>query len=143
MQSISVRHQPGEVPVLGHVQGHALHDLLGQCRAFPYLGQFQAALGRGDQLHADHLLIYRGDGGSRPMATHLGEPPHSLLPDAGKVLQSQPMWSQRLHNLHHTTNSKSKLLHICTIHAGACTTSSRSVQCSPHKLLCFHHLCCT
>lgn len=63
------------------------------------LGQFQASLGRSDQLQADHLLIYRGDGGPGPMATHLGEPPHGLLPNAGKVLQCQAMRSQGLHYL--------------------------------------------
>lgn len=75
-------------------------------RAGHYLGQFQAALGRGDQLHADHLLIYGGDGGSRPVAAHLGEPPHGLLPDAGKVLQSHTMWPQCLHHLQKQDDSQ-------------------------------------
>ncbi len=77
-----------------------------KCKAGHYLGQFQAAQGRGDQLHADHLLIYGGDGGSRPVAAHLGEPPQGLLPDAGKVLQSQTMWPQCLHHLQEQEDSQ-------------------------------------
>ena len=34
------------------------------------------------------------------MATHLGEAPHGLLPDACKVLQRQAMWPEGLHYLH-------------------------------------------
>ena len=33
------------------------------------------------------------------MTTHLGESPHGLFPDAGKVLQGQTMGSQSLHYL--------------------------------------------